>query len=180
MPRKKKIAAEPVVNASEPEIGGGASVAVAEPAPVTSAPAAVEVPLPAELPPPVVAEGPQTVAPPAAKSPPPQPGDLPKPMKPVPTPPVPSNQAGGWANPYIPLFVCEEKGFEMGEHHRYKQRVFLFNEKPADQIRATLKEHGFIYRPEEKAWTIPATAENRILSDQLAREFAGQDRGMSR
>jgi hypothetical protein len=43
-----------------------------------------------------------------------------------------------------------------------------------------LKENGFVYRAAEKAWTIPADAPSRAISDDLARQFAGQTKGMSR
>ena len=85
-----------------------------------------------------------------------------------------------WANPYKAIFVNKEKGFEMGENRRYGQRVFLFNEKPGDDVLAALKENGFTYRAAEKAWTIQANAFTRKLSDELAREFGGQSVGMSR
>ncbi len=92
------------------------------------------------------------------------------------------NQPEGrtWAVPYQPIFVSQNKGFEMGENRRFKQRVFLFKDKPEEHIRAALKEHGFVYRPAEKAWTIEASPTNRVLSEHLAKVFAGQSQGMSR
>jgi hypothetical protein len=89
-------------------------------------------------------------------------------------------EARQWANPYKAIFVSKEKGFEMGENRRFGQRVFLFNEKPSDEVLAALKENGFTYRAGEKAWTIQANALTRKLSDDLAREFGGQSVGMSR
>lgn len=83
-----------------------------------------------------------------------------------------------WGNPYKALVTTA--GFEMGENRRFKQRVFLFKEKPSDEVLAALKENGFTYRAGEKAWTIQADAETRRLSDELAREFAGQTASMSR
>lgn len=74
--------------------------------------------------------------------------------------------------PYRAVLVTPS--FEMGENRRYKQRVFMFKEKPDEQTRALLKESGFTFRPAEKAWTIPATAESRVMSDRLARVMAGQ------
>jgi hypothetical protein len=85
-----------------------------------------------------------------------------------------------WGPAYRPIFSCPTKGFEMGEDRRFKQRLFKFVEKPDSHILATLKEHGFIYRAAEKAWTVPATAENRLITDRLAQEFAGVDQGLSR
>ena len=79
-----------------------------------------------------------------------------------------------WGPPYKAIFSCPTKGFEMGENRRYVQRVFMFHEKPEEHILATLKDHGFIYRAAEKAWTIHATADTRKLSDDLARQFAGK------
>ena len=58
----------------------------------------------------------------------------------------------------------------MGENRRFKQRVFTFKEKPAEEVLAALKEHGFTYRADEKAWTIPANADTRKLTDELARD----------
>jgi hypothetical protein len=174
MPRKKKPTIEQPVKPIET---AGASIAVAEAPPVTSA-APAEVPVPAELPPPVVAEP----LPPVVVEAKPAPVVQPQ-MKPAPQPArgvAPSAEQR--ANPYMRLFACDEKGFEMGEHRQFKQRVFLFDAKPSDQIRATLKDHGFTYRAAEKAWTIPATAENRLLSEHLAKVFAGQEQsqGISR
>ena len=83
-----------------------------------------------------------------------------------------------WGNPYKALFTARD--FEMGEDRRFKQRVFKFREKPSEQVLAALKEHGFSYRANEKAWTIHANADTRRLSDELAREFAGQAQGMGR
>jgi hypothetical protein len=85
-----------------------------------------------------------------------------------------------WGPAYKSIFVCSPKGFEMGEDRQFKQRVFKFVEKPEAHVLAALKEHGFTYRPNEKAWTVNATAENRVLTDRLAREFAGMDLGVSR
>ncbi len=61
----------------------------------------------------------------------------------------------------------------MGEDRRFKQRVFTFKERPANDVIAELKDNGFTYRIAEKAWTIPASAETRLLSDRLAKDFAG-------
>jgi hypothetical protein len=84
----------------------------------------------------------------------------------------------GWSKPYVALLVCREQGFEMGENRRFKQRVFLFKDKPTEEIRNTLKEHGFVYRPLEKAWTVAATHANRIVSDRIAKELAGKAEGI--
>jgi hypothetical protein len=85
-----------------------------------------------------------------------------------------------WSDPYKSLF--KTASFEMGENRRYKQRVFMFKEKPSDEILAALKDNGFTYRANEKAWTIHADADSRRLTDELAREFAGpaQAAAMSR
>ncbi|HEY1686447.1 MAG TPA: hypothetical protein VGG19_16905 [Tepidisphaeraceae bacterium] len=87
-----------------------------------------------------------------------------------------AEQQGGsetqqWSNPYKAIVTTAT--FEMGENRRFKQRVFLFKEKPADEVLAALKENGFTYRANEKSWTIQADAETRRLSDELARQFAG-------
>jgi hypothetical protein len=89
-------------------------------------------------------------------------------------------QAKNWGHPYKSIFASPEKGFEMGENRRFKQRVFKFSQKPADEVLTALKEAGFTYRPNEKAWTIQANPDTRRLSDDLAREFAGGAQGMSR
>jgi hypothetical protein len=83
-----------------------------------------------------------------------------------------------WGNPYKALVTTAD--FEMGEDRRFKQRVFLFKEKPSDEVLAALKENGFTYRANEKAWTIQANPDTRRLADELAREFAGQTAGVSR
>jgi len=87
-------------------------------------------------------------------------------------------EAKNWGDPYKALFTGAN--FEMGENRRFKQRVFMFKEKPSDEVRAALKENGFTYRAGENAWTIQANPDTRKLSDELAREFAGQSQGISR
>jgi hypothetical protein len=86
--------------------------------------------------------------------------------------------AKNWGPPYKSIFSCPAKGFEMGEDRQFKQRVFKFLDKPEEDVLAVLKDHGFTYRAAEKAWTVNATAENRVLTDRLARVFAGIDQGM--
>jgi hypothetical protein len=84
-------------------------------------------------------------------------------------------QPKNWGPPYKAIYTSAEKGFEMGENRRFKQRVFTFKDKPDEQIIAALKDAGFKYRAEEKAWTVQATPATRELSDQLAMQFAGVD-----
>jgi len=88
--------------------------------------------------------------------------------------------AKNWGEPYKAIFTSQEMGFEMGENRRFRQRVFKFTEKPADDVLAALKENGFSYRAAERAWTIQATPDTRRLSDELAREFAGRQAVMFR
>ena len=83
-----------------------------------------------------------------------------------------------WGDPYKTIF--SGKGFELGEHRRFKQRVFRFDEKPDAELLAKLKDAGFTYRAAEKAWTIPANPDTRRLTDEMAREMAGPAEGMSR
>jgi hypothetical protein len=83
-----------------------------------------------------------------------------------------------WGDPYKPIFSCSV--FELGEHRRFKQRVFRFAEKPNPELLARLKEAGFTYRAAEQAWTIPANPDTRKLTDDMARELAGPEAGMSR
>jgi hypothetical protein len=87
-------------------------------------------------------------------------------------------EAKNWGDPYKALFTGAN--FEMGENRCFKQRVFMFKEKPSDEVRAALKDNGFTYRAGENAWTIQANPDTRKLSDELAREFAGQTQGISR
>ncbi|MDB5328656.1 MAG: hypothetical protein JWM57_4225 [Phycisphaerales bacterium] len=82
--------------------------------------------------------------------------------------------------PYKAIFTSAEKEFELGEDRRFKQRVFTFKDRPADDVIAALKENGFTYRAAEKAWTVPATAESRVVTDRLARQFAGAESSMGR
>lgn len=83
-----------------------------------------------------------------------------------------------WGDPYKAIVTAA--GFEMGENRRFKQRVFKFSEKPADDVIAALKDNGFTYRPAEKAWTIQANADTRKLSDELAQQFRGPGQGKAR
>lgn len=89
-------------------------------------------------------------------------------------------EAKNWGDPYKAIFTSTQSGFEMGENRRFKQRVFKFTEKPADEILAALKEAGFTYRAAEKAWTIQATPDTRRMSEELAQQFAGPAEGRSR
>jgi hypothetical protein len=82
-------------------------------------------------------------------------------------------QGKTWGDPYKAIFTCPEMGFELGENRRFKQRIFHFIDKPTEEILAELKENKFVYRGTEKAWTIPANAQTRKLSDDLARKWAG-------
>jgi hypothetical protein len=93
-----------------------------------------------------------------------------------------AGQAGekNWGPPYKAIFVSQEKGFEMGENRQFKQRVFIFKEKPEPEVLAALKDNGFTYRPAEKAWTIQANAATRELADRLAQQFAGEAEQLSR
>ena len=89
-------------------------------------------------------------------------------------------QTRDWGDPYRRIFICREKGFEMGENRRFKQRVFKFDHKPTDEVLAKLKEAGLVYRAGEKSWTITANPDTRKLTDDLARELAGQSVQMAR
>jgi hypothetical protein len=83
-----------------------------------------------------------------------------------------------WGDPYKSIVTTQ--AFEMGENRRFKQRVFKFKEKPADDVIAALKDNGFTYRAAEKAWTITANPDTRKLSDELAAQFRGPGHGMER
>ena len=98
---------------------------------------------------------------------------------PSPTPPT-DGTGKNYGPPYKAIFSSQDKGFELGENRRFKQRVFTFKDRPTDDVIAALKDAGFTYRAAEKAWTTPATAESRVLTDRLARQFAGPDASMSR
>lgn len=85
-----------------------------------------------------------------------------------------------WGPPYKAIFTSGAKGFEMGENRRFKQRVFKFKDKPDPEILAELKDNGFTYRAEEKAWTIHADNASRLLTDQLAAKWADESPDLSR
>lgn len=87
-------------------------------------------------------------------------------------------QARNWGNPYKAIVTTAD--FEMGENRRFKQRVFTFKEKPTEEVLAALKQHGFTYRANEKSWTIPADADTRKLTDELAQQFCGPSQGLAR
>lgn len=91
---------------------------------------------------------------------------------------VQSGNGNNYGNPYKAVVTTQV--FEMGEDRRFKQRVFKFKDRPADEIIARLKDAGFTYRPQEKAWTITANAETRVMTDRLAQELAGPEAGLSR
>jgi hypothetical protein len=85
----------------------------------------------------------------------------------------PGEQPKNWGPPYKAIYTNAEKGFELGENRRFKQRVFTFKDKPEQATIDALKAAGFKYRAEEKAWTVQASPVTRELSDQLALQFAG-------
>jgi hypothetical protein len=85
-----------------------------------------------------------------------------------------------WGPPYKAIFTSSAKGFEMGENRRFKQRVFKFKDKPDADTLAALKDNGFTYRPEEKAWTIHADGATRLLTGRLALQFAGESPDIAR
>lgn len=89
-----------------------------------------------------------------------------------------AEQPKHWGDLYKAIYSGSD--FELGENRRFKQRVFSFREKPSAERLAALKDAGFTYRAAEKAWTIPAEADSRKLSDDLARQFAGPGQGMVR
>ncbi len=95
----------------------------------------------------------------------------PKPIAPEPQAPSESKQQK-LVSPYRVVFKSAALGFELGEDSQYRQRVFRFHEKPGDEVIAALKENGFKYRPQEKAWTLQASFASRAVSDNLARQFA--------
>jgi hypothetical protein len=86
--------------------------------------------------------------------------------------------AKNWGDPY--KAIVSTPSFEMGENRRFKQRVFMFKEKPSEEVLVALKENGFTYRANEKAWTIQANPDTRRLSEELAEQFAGPAHGMKR
>ncbi len=94
-----------------------------------------------------------------------------KPIAPQPQAPSESKQQK-LVSPYRVVFKSAALGFELGEDSQYRQRVFRFHEKPGDEVIAALKENGFKYRPQEKAWTVQASFASRAVSDNLARQFA--------
>ena len=83
--------------------------------------------------------------------------------------------AAALADPYRPLFTCRPKGFEMGEDRRFKQRVFRFKDKPEAAVVERLKAAGYTYRAQEKAWTVAATPQTRLESEEMAQAFAGTE-----
>jgi hypothetical protein len=87
-------------------------------------------------------------------------------------------EAKNWGDPY--KAIVSTPTLEMGENRRFKQRVFMFKEKPSEDVLSALKENGFTYRANEKAWTIQANPETRKLSEELAEQFAGPSHGMKR
>ena len=92
--------------------------------------------------------------------------------------PVAEERGKNWGDPYKSIVTTQ--AFEMGENRRFKQRVFKFSEKPAEDVIAALKDAGFTYRAAEKAWTITANPDTRKLSDELAQQFRGPGQAMER
>jgi hypothetical protein len=89
-------------------------------------------------------------------------------------------EAKNWGPPYKAIYTSTQKGFEMGEDRRFRQRVFKFIDKPEPELLQELKDAGFTYRGNEKAWTITATPETRAISDELAHRFGDRDQVIGR
>lgn len=99
---------------------------------------------------------------------------------PTPEEPVASEPAKPFADPYKATFTCPAKQFELGENRRFKQIVFTFAEKPDATILQTLKDEGYQYRANEKAWTISADAATRERATRLAQAWAAPSQGIER
>ena len=160
MPRKKRAAAEAAATPTIDTVEAATAIAVAEPEPQEQSPRS-----PIERP--AWIDGPPTTE--AGRSPLVDHEDRPEPPK-------------NWGDPYKSIFSCPEQGFELGEHRRFKQRVFRFAERPDPERLAELKDLGFTYRAAEKAWTVPADPDSRRMTDELARRWAGPNyvQGMDR
>lgn len=91
---------------------------------------------------------------------------------------MPGPTAKNWGPAYKAIVTTPT--FEMGENRRYRQRVFKFRDKPEPEVLAKLKEAGFSFRMEDKSWTIHADHATRVLSDELAAEFAGASKDVGR
>lgn len=85
-----------------------------------------------------------------------------------------------WGHPYKATFTCPAKRFELGENRRFKQMVFTFAENPGAEVTQKLKDAGFKYRANEKAWTVQVTPSLRELATKLAHELGGTAAGVSR
>jgi len=80
-----------------------------------------------------------------------------------------------WSDPYQPQFTSVAKGFELAEDRRYGRLVFKFKAKPEPEVLAKLKEAKFRWDSENKVWTLPANAVNRVNATRLARELHGEE-----
>lgn len=110
-----------------------------------------------------------------------QPADKPEIETPAANRPAPETDAGEpEPRRYRPFFTCNTKGFEASEDFRFKQVVFRFKENPGPEVTAKLKDAGYVYRPTEKAWTVPASATARELAVRIARELKGEELGQGR
>ncbi len=79
-----------------------------------------------------------------------------------------------WAEPYRPIVSNPNAGFELGENKLTQQMVFHFGADPGAEVKARLKDRGYRYHTEQKAWTVNATPLTRELARNLASEFAGE------
>lgn len=94
--------------------------------------------------------------------------------------PVEGERPKNWGDPYKATFTCPAKRFELGENRRFKQMVFRFAENPGPEVTQKLKDAGFKYRGNEKAWTAQVTPAVRELATKLAHELGGEAAAMSR
>jgi hypothetical protein len=77
-----------------------------------------------------------------------------------------------WAEPYRPVVVNAEAGFEFGENKLANRLVFSFAEKPSEEVRARLRHFGYFFDEKQKAWTANATAQTREIARRLVEEFS--------
>lgn len=74
-----------------------------------------------------------------------------------------------------------------GNHKRYRVEITFGDGKPSDEVRQALKDNGFRWDSQDKAWTLPvrynSRAEDRTHAQRTFEEIVGmvrEERGMPR
>ena len=59
----------------------------------------------------------------------------------------------------------------LARNHRYQRMEMRFDENPGEEVRAALKDQGWSWKGQEKAWTLPLDREARYVEHMAAEKL---------